>query len=93
MPSNPSRSVDGLGSFSGAEGLAALLRDDPRTGACLVKNVYRHAVGVYGGEFERPADELARSFVASGRRVRSLLVDLVASPAFRVVADPAGSQP
>ncbi|MDC0723451.1 DUF1592 domain-containing protein [Nannocystis bainbridge] len=82
-------STDDLGRFAGARELAALLVDDRRAAACVIKNFVRGGLGHLETFGELPAlDVLEDRFVASGHRVQSLLVDLVASPLFRAVADP-----
>jgi len=78
-----------LGAFSGARGLAGALAADPRTARCVIKNFVRGGLGHLERFGELPAlRDLEDSFVAGGHRVQGLLVDLVASPLFRAVAQP-----
>jgi hypothetical protein len=87
-PIDSTASIDGQ-SFDGAAGLGALVAETPDAPACLVRNLYRDAIGHVEGEGEEVAlVALEEAFVESGYRMQSLLVELVASPAFRVVAEP-----
>jgi hypothetical protein len=81
-------SVD-LGDFTGARELAALLVADRRTAACVIKNFVRGGLGRLEGPGERAAlSVLEDRFAADDHRVQGLLVELVASPLFRAVAEP-----
>lgn len=84
-----SGSVEGLGEFADAAELAWLLHDDPRVPACLVRNVYRWAIGHVddAGQAEALA-WLSDRFVENGHAFETLVVELVASPAFRRVGEP-----
>lgn len=80
--------VDGQ-AFAGARALGAILKEDPEATACLVRNLFRHATG----HIELPTemveiDELTATFADGDYRMRAFLVELVASPAFRVVGEP-----
>ena len=56
---------------------------------CLVKNLYRNALGHVETKGEIDAvNSIAFEFASSGFRVRELLIDMVASPAFRIVGVP-----
>lgn len=75
--------------FAGAAELGAIVKDTPGASACLVRNLFRHGTGHI--EIEGEYDELERidaAFGESGYRMQDLLVELVASPAFRLVGDP-----
>ena len=83
-----SADVDGV-PFAGARELGAIIKDDPRAAACLVRNIFRHATG----HIELPSemveiDGLVATFADGDFRMRAFLVELVASPAFRVVGEP-----
>lgn len=87
-PIDASAQIDGQ-SFEGAAGLGALVAESPDAASCLVRNVYRDATG----HVETPGEEVAivaleDAFIESGYRMQTLLVEIVASPAFRVVAEP-----
>jgi len=75
--------------FAGAQELGTVIRDIPAASACLVRNLYRHGTGHI--EVEGEADEIAavvEAFGEAGYRMQDLLVELVASPAFRLVGEP-----
>jgi hypothetical protein len=79
----------GLGAFADAVELAQLLSENRQVPSCLARNVYRFAIGHIEERGEAPAiNDLNEAFVAGEHRVQSLLVSLVASPAFRQVSDP-----
>ena len=76
-------SLDGT-AFDGAVALSTLLRDDPRTSACVVRQLYRYAVAHVETQGEAPAVEaLIGDFEQSGYRFTSLLRAVVASEGFR----------
>jgi hypothetical protein len=86
---DPTAEVEGIGAFASAADLAALLREDPRVGECMVRNFYRHGLGALDGYYQSGAiGEIAGTFAASGHRLRALLADLSASDAFRFVSVP-----
>lgn len=75
--------------FEGAAQLGAIIADSPLAAGCLVRNFYRHASGHIETDGERVAiAELEAAFIDSGYRVQDLIVELVASPSFRIVAQP-----
>ncbi|MEM9460722.1 MAG: DUF1592 domain-containing protein [Myxococcota bacterium] len=75
--------------FAGAAELGALVKAAPETSACLVRNLFRHGTGHIELEGEYDAlDRIDAAFGESGYRMQDLLVELVASPAFRLVGDP-----
>ncbi len=81
--------VIGLGSFASAQDLGQLLKDDPRVSLCMVKNLLRSSLGHLETPGEEPAIEAVHeAFGASGYRMKDLLVELVASPAFQLVGEP-----
>lgn len=84
LPIDTSGSLDDVGSFTDAEGLMGLLAKDPRVTACLARQVYRQGVGHVdtAGE-QRPLRDAERAFAAGGYRYQDLLVELVATEAFR----------
>jgi hypothetical protein len=87
-PIDASAQIDGQ-PFEGAAGLGALVAESPDAAACLAKNLFRHATGHIETAGERVAIEaLEEAFVESGYRMQALLVEIVASPAFRLVAEP-----
>jgi hypothetical protein len=89
LPIDTLTSTKDLGAFSSPKELGAILKDDPNVAMCLVKNLYRSALGHIETKGELEAvNNIAFSFADSGFRVRELLVDMVASPAFRIVGVP-----
>lgn len=80
--------VDGA-TFEGARELGTIVKGDPAAASCLVKNLFRHGTG----HIEVPGElgelgELDAAFEDGGYRMKALLVELVASPAFRMVGEP-----
>lgn len=87
-PIDATASIDGQ-PFELARGLGALVAESPDSAKCLVRNLYRSATGHIETEGEEVAlVALEDAFVDSGHRMQALLVEIVASPAFRVVAEP-----
>ena len=85
-PIDPNSKIDGMGQFAGPAELGALLRQQPEVPACIVRNVFRGATGhVETDGEEMELEGLIQDFESSGYRVQSLLVELVASDAFRIV--------
>ena len=87
-PIDSSAEIDGE-PFEGAAGLGKAVAEIPGTAGCLVRNMYRHATG----HIETPGEAssintLQDSFIESGYRMQDLMVEIVASPAFRLVAEP-----
>jgi hypothetical protein len=88
-PVDGSGTIDGLGSWEDAAGLALLVRDDVRLAPCLVRNVYRNALGTIDDAGQ--ADALAfisEAFADSDHSFKQLVIELAANPAFRQVGDP-----
>ncbi len=72
--------------FQDAAGLAELVSSHPDAATCLVRKVYRHAMGhVEGPEEEVLVRELAAGWEADGFRFRELILDLVTSDGFLMV--------
>jgi hypothetical protein len=82
-------STEDLGAFSSPEELGRSLRENPKVALCLVKNLYRNALGHVETEGEMDTvNTIAFAFADSGFRVKELLVHMVSSPAFRIVGVP-----
>ncbi|MET0390049.1 MAG: DUF1588 domain-containing protein [Polyangiales bacterium] len=78
--------LDGT-AFDGAVELAELLRDDPRTAECLVRQAYRYALGHVEAKGEEPAiDALVSEFERGNHAIKVLFRALIASDAFRYAA-------
>jgi len=80
---DPSGDVDGK-PFANARELAKVLREDPRTGPCFARNLFRHAAGHVEDKTEEPAvANLISSFQSDGYRVKALVLTIATSDAFR----------
>lgn len=89
VPLDTVSNLDNLGEFDGARELGSLLRDSPAVTRCLVRNLFRHATGHLETPGENPAlEDLDVVFEDSEYRMKELLAELVASPAFLRVAIP-----
>ncbi len=89
LPIDTVAQVDDLGMFTSATELASVLAQDKRTSNCVVEKLYRQSMGHLETAGEQPAiDDLRKAFAGKGHSIRSLLVELSASPAFRLVGDP-----
>ncbi len=85
-PVDATGDLDGT-AFVGGRELGELLRSDERFTACLVKQLYRHAVGRLDTPTETISlDAVAAAFAANTYRVKELLVQIVLSDAFRFLA-------
>jgi hypothetical protein len=80
---DPSGELDGM-QYDDAPGMGRALRDHPELGPCLVRSLYRYAVGraPEAGE-ESLLGFLSERFAASGFRVTELMRELVLSDGFR----------
>ncbi len=88
LPIDVSTELDGV-SVSGASGLGAALKDHPETSACVVKRLFRYATGRVETAAETPMlQQLTQVFGLEGYRIKTLLRELVMSPAFRKVKAP-----
>jgi uncharacterized protein DUF1585/uncharacterized protein DUF1588 len=86
---DPSGSVPDLGEFANAADLATLVRDDARSTQCMVRHLYRHAMGHLETKGEVPAlAALDKAFESSGYRIQRALVEICSSEAFRIVGEP-----
>lgn len=83
---DPASGIEGIGEFASPVELGALLREQPEVAACVVRNIFRASTGHVETEGEEIAIEgLVQEFRSSGHRLQDLLVELVASDAFRIV--------
>jgi hypothetical protein len=79
--------------FDGAKELGTALREAPEVPLCIARNIFRHATGhVETPGEEQAVAELGDAFERSGYKLQDLLVELVASDAFRYVGAPKGSK-
>src|SRR5690606_40069505 len=90
FPIDASGEVPDIGSFDDAVELVAILRRDPRVPACLVRNLYTHAVGAFPAEALQAAAfaRLDEAFERTDHDLLELMVELTASPLFRLVEAP-----
>jgi hypothetical protein len=80
--------IDGV-SFEDAVGLGQALRDHPALSPCLVKSLFRYAVGREPTLEEEPfLDTLQERFASSEYKVPDLLRDLITSEGFRMTSGP-----
>lgn len=79
----------GIGEYQTPGDISDLLAQEARAADCMVTNIFRHSMGHLETEGEEGAlIELSRSFADGGYSFQSLMVELVAHPAFRLVGDP-----
>jgi Protein of unknown function (DUF1592)/Protein of unknown function (DUF1588)/Protein of unknown function (DUF1595) len=89
LPIDSSGDVAGVGTFANAAELATIIRNDPRTPNCVVRNLYRSTLG-----HEEGADQidginlLDAGFAASDYDYKGLMVELTVNPLFRLVDAP-----
>ncbi len=82
-----SADVAELGAFDGAQELGERLRASAKVPHCLVKRLFRHAVGRVEGPDERDAlQAMVDAFVADEHRLQTALLEIVTNPAFATVA-------
>jgi len=87
-PVDTSGALDGTPLRDGRD-LGEALADDPRVSACVVRQLWRHAVGRLETRGEEPAlRALHAAFVRSGHRFTELLLELAVSEAFRTASPP-----
>jgi Protein of unknown function (DUF1592)/Protein of unknown function (DUF1588)/Protein of unknown function (DUF1595)/Protein of unknown function (DUF1585)/Protein of unknown function (DUF1587) len=87
-PIDASSEVDGV-PFAGAQQLGAAIKENPEAATCLVRNLFRHSTGHIEVAGELPElTEIYDAFGEQGYRMQGLLVELTASPAFRMVGEP-----
>lgn len=88
LPVDASGDLDGK-PLNDARGLAKELEDDPRVAACMVKQLFRHALGRLDTKGETPAlEEIQSRFAEVEYDFRELMVELVTHPSFRTLAEP-----
>lgn len=76
---------DGVsGEFQGVPELASKLAADEEVSACFATQFYRYTFGLQSGDvLDCAIDPIAEAFVASGGDVRTLVIELAKSGAFR----------
>jgi hypothetical protein len=89
LPIDSSGDVPGVGVFGNAAELATIIRNDPRTPTCVVRNLYRSTLGHEEGDDQAEGiDVLDAAFAASDYDYKGLLVELTVNPLFRLVDAP-----
>lgn len=88
-PIDSSGKFDGR-AFANAAELGQAFADNPQVSACLVRNLYRYAVGREQTNGERPLlRHLEDNFAENGYQVPALMRDIATSEAFRTATAPA----
>ncbi|MGB8329080.1 MAG: DUF1588 domain-containing protein [Polyangiales bacterium] len=87
-PIDTSGELEGV-TYEDAAGMGRALRDHPALGPCLVRNLYRYAVGrnAESGE-EGLLEYLSEQFAGSEYRVTELLREIALSEGFRTTSGP-----
>lgn len=93
LPIRTDSDVDGVEVQNAIE-LAHVIAEDPSATDCLVRNLFRHAVG-HVEEVGETASLLMvqNAFEDSGYRLQDALVEIVSADAFRFVTQPEGVSP
>lgn len=87
-PIDDTSELDGV-PVSGAAQVGSALRANEAAHACLVRNLYRHGTGHIENDSERDAlENVTTAYIDSGYDLQTALVEIVSSPAFRVVGEP-----
>ncbi len=86
---DPTGEQSGLGAFEDAGEVADLLAKEVNTSRCLALNVFRNSMGHVETDGEEAAlSAIDEAFATADFRIQDLLVEIVASPAFRLVGEP-----
>jgi hypothetical protein len=86
LPIDASGEIVEVGTFDGPSGLADLVTAMPDLHGCWVRSLYRHATGHLETVGDLPSlAKVDTAFEANGFRLKDLLVEIVASDAFRYV--------
>jgi hypothetical protein len=89
MPIDASGEIFEVGTFAGLAGLTTLVRERPELHRCWVRSLYRHATGHIEAEGDEAAlEDVDLRFAEARYHLKDLLVDIVASDAFRFVDNP-----
>jgi hypothetical protein len=91
LPIDASGEIYNVGKFDGLSGLAQLVTKQDDLNRCWVRSLYRHGTGHYEAEAdEQSLQDVDGKFEDSKFRLKQLLVEIVASEAFRYVDNPGG---
>lgn len=89
LPIDTTGEVKGFGAFEDYQGVAALLRENEASPLCMARQIYRQSMGHLEVDGEEPALEaIDEAFAKANYSLQSLIVEIVASPAFRLVGEP-----
>jgi hypothetical protein len=73
------------GSFDGADGLARVIKSDPRFVKCATRKVFSYALGRKPQTVDTPRlDALAKGFADGQHRTKALIADIIHNDAFRM---------
>ena len=81
--------MPGLGTFGNASDLVQVIRNDPRTPNCVVRNLYRSTLGHH--EDSPQAEGIAvldTTFSETNYNYKAVMVELALNPLFRLVDTP-----
>jgi hypothetical protein len=85
---DPSSELDGV-PVKDARALGEAIRNHPDLTPCLVRNLYRYATAFpEASDDEKTIEALTHEFRATGHKIRSLLLAVALSPAFRLAQEP-----
>ncbi len=83
-PVDPSGELPGIGAFTDATDMVALLQDDPRVGRCMVHKTFIYALGRGTGPMDVPTVmDIESRYLSEGGTFADLAVAIVQSDAFR----------
>jgi len=89
QPIDSTGDIPGLGAFANASELATIIRNDPRTPNCVVRNLYRSTLGHHEGDDQAEGiAALDANFAGTDYNYKSLMVELTLNPLFRLVDAP-----
>ncbi len=78
-----------IGQFASVTDIGPLLRENEQANVCMARFLFRQSTGHVETDGEAPALEAVdAAFAAGGYRVQQLMVEIAASPAFRLVGEP-----
>lgn len=89
LPIDLTGQVNGFGEFEGLSGVAQILREHDDAPICMARQLFRQSMGHLEVDGEEPALlAIDEAFANGGYSVQGLLVEIAASPAFRLVNEP-----
>ncbi len=89
QPIDATGAVAGIGEFDGAAELAGIIASDERLPSCLVENVFTQGLGFVPEDGQLVGlERVSEAFQNQDNNMKQLLVELAASPVFRLVDSP-----